>query len=133
MGRSRSRYRLDEAFALTLLERMFSEAVERKALRGLLRGLFTESQRAEWAQRCRIAWYLRLGWSFRLAAAEAGASTATVLQVHRYLLTQNPRYRPAVVIRHRPRRAAKTPKDPFRNPHIPLSGKWLFRELTGTG
>lgn len=130
MGRSATRYHLDEASALTLLVSALEEAARKKRMGALLRGLFTASQRAELAQRLRIAFFLGAGRSFRAAAAETGASTKTVAAVDVFLRSRNPNYRRQILIRHRARTRKRTTRDPFRNPHIPLSGKWLFRELT---
>lgn len=108
------------------------EAVRKKKLGTILRGLFTASQRAELAQRIRIALFLGAGRSFRAAAAETGASTKTVAAVDAFLRSQNTNYRRQLLIRHRARTHKRPFRDPYRNPHIPLSGKWLFRELTNT-
>lgn len=130
MGRNATRYHLDETGALTLLVSALEEAASTKKLGPLLRGLYTASQRAELAQRLRIAFYLGAGRSFRAAAAETGASTKTVAAVDAFLRSRNPNYRRRILIRHRARAHKRPIRDPFRNPHIPLSGKWLFRELT---
>lgn len=136
MPRARNRKELPDEYALAWLEVTLSEAARRKQLRPLLRGLLTPGQRGELAQRVWIAFLLRAGRSFRAVAAETGASTTTVAAVHRFLITMNPRYRRQVRIRQRgglPKRRRKPERDPFANPYVPMSGKWLFRELTGTG
>lgn len=132
MPRSQTRKRLSDTQALSLLAEALADAAHAKKLRTLLQGLFTAGQRIELAQRLRLARYLSAGWSFRAIAAETGASTTTVAAVDRFLRSLNPKDRRQVLIRQRPSSPRRSLRDPFQNPHIPLSGKWLFRELTGT-
>lgn len=133
MPRSQNRKRLPDDYALAYLTNAFTEAVKTKKLRPLLLGLFTRGQRTELTQRLRIAFFLHAGWSFRAIAAETGAGTKTVAAVDGFLRVRNPHYRRQVLMRHRHRPQERLPKGFGRNPYIPLSGKWFFRELTGTG
>ncbi len=106
-----ARPRLDKQTVLVLLGAALTEAVNRKRLRYLLEGLFTNRQREELAQRFRIAHLLHAGRSYRGIEDETRASPKTIVLVDRWLRRENPSYRRLYPIRHK-RRYRKTGQFP---------------------